>query len=50
MKHILDPEFKYAPSYATDIRETFARVAKEQQEKEVSEPEAEVRDVARTLS
>jgi hypothetical protein len=26
MKRILDPSFKYRPSYATDIRKTFARL------------------------
>ena len=27
MKSILDPTFKYVPSYATDIRRTFAKFA-----------------------
>jgi hypothetical protein len=26
---ITDPEFRYTPSYATDIRKTFARVRRE---------------------
>lgn len=29
MKSILDPTFRYRPSYATDIRETFERVRAE---------------------
>jgi hypothetical protein len=28
-KSILDPSFRYRPSHATDIRETFARVREE---------------------
>ena len=28
-KSILDPEFRYRPSHATDIRETFERVRRE---------------------
>jgi len=28
-KSILDPEFRYRPSHATDIRETFARARRE---------------------
>ena len=31
MKRILDPAFRYRPSYATDIRETFARVRRERE-------------------
>lgn len=26
MKNILDPSFRYSPSYATDLRRTFARL------------------------
>jgi hypothetical protein len=29
MKRILDPQFEYRPSYATNIRETFERVRRE---------------------
>jgi hypothetical protein len=28
-KGILDPEFRYRPSHATDVRETFERVRRE---------------------
>jgi len=31
MKRILDPQFEYRPSYATNIRDTFERVRREQQ-------------------
>jgi len=26
MKRIFDPEFRYTPSYGTDLRKTFARI------------------------
>jgi hypothetical protein len=29
-KSILDPEFRYVPSTATDLRKTFARIRREQ--------------------
>jgi hypothetical protein len=29
-KSILDPAFRYTPSYGTDIRKTFERVRREQ--------------------
>jgi hypothetical protein len=31
MKHILDQDFEYTPSFETDIRKTFERVQKNQQ-------------------
>jgi hypothetical protein len=31
MKTILDPNFRYVPSVATDLRKTFARIRREQQ-------------------
>ena len=33
-KRILDPDFEYVPSFDTNIRETFARVRREQAEAE----------------
>lgn len=30
MKSILDPSFRYTPSHATDVRNTFERVRREQ--------------------
>jgi hypothetical protein len=32
MKRILDPEFRYRPSFATDVRETFERIRREQRQ------------------
>ena len=31
MKHILDSEFRYRPSFDTDVRKTFERVRRQQQ-------------------
>lgn len=31
---LTDPKFRYRPSYATDIRKTFARIAREQKARE----------------
>jgi len=33
MKHILDSSFRYKPSFDTDVRKTFERVRRQQQEK-----------------
>lgn len=33
MKRILDPKFKYTPSFETNIRKTFQRARKEQEKK-----------------
>jgi hypothetical protein len=30
MRRILDPAFRYRPSFATDVRETFAKARREQ--------------------
>ena len=30
-KSILDPSFPYVPSYATDVRQTFERIRREQE-------------------
>ena len=45
MKHILDSSFRYKPSFDTDVRKTFERVRKQQQDKarEQSKPNPEVR-------
>ena len=34
MKHILDSEFRYRPSFDTDVRKTFEKVRRQQQVKE----------------
>jgi hypothetical protein len=38
MKRILDPEFRYRPSFDTNVRETFEKARREQQVKK-REPE-----------
>jgi hypothetical protein len=35
MKRILDPAFRYRPSFATDVRETFERIRREQRQQGV---------------
>jgi hypothetical protein len=49
MKHILDSEFRYRPSFDTDVRKTFEKVRRQQQVKdreqqpaELSEPKVKV--------
>ena len=32
MKRILDPEFRYRPSYDTDVRATFERARREREQ------------------
>ena len=34
MKHILDSEFRYRPSFDTDVRKTFEKVRRQQQVRE----------------
>jgi hypothetical protein len=34
MKHILDSEFRYRPSFDTDVRKTFEKVRRQQQLKD----------------
>jgi hypothetical protein len=47
MKHILDSEFRYRPSFDTDVRKTFEKVRRQQQvrerEQSKSEPETKVK-------
>ena len=45
MKHILDSEFRYRPSFDTDVRKTFERVKRQQQvrEREHSKPESRIK-------
>ena len=42
MKSILDCSFRYRPSFATDVRKTFERVRREQQE--AAKPKDEARE------
>jgi len=54
MKHILDSDFRYRPSFDTDVKETFEKIrrqqqlAKEQQAKDrenQAQPEIQVKGV-----
>jgi hypothetical protein len=50
MTRILDPSFRYKPSFETDLRKTFARVRREQaaiRAKSVAQPPARVMHIAR---
>jgi hypothetical protein len=47
MKHILDSDFRYRPSFDTDVRKTFEKVRRQQQvrdrEPAAGEPEIKVK-------
>ena len=47
MKHILDSDFRYRPSFDTDVRKTFEKVRRQQQVRErtqtPSQPEIKVK-------
>ena len=44
MKHILDSSFRYKPSFDTDVRKTFERIRKQQQQaREQTQPNPESR-------
>ncbi|HEX6528331.1 MAG TPA: hypothetical protein VF004_00840 [Burkholderiales bacterium] len=45
MKHILDSDFRYRPSFDTDVRKTFEKARRQQQtkEREQSAPEPEIK-------
>jgi hypothetical protein len=45
MKHILDSDFRYRPSFDTDVRKTFDKVRKQQQarDRDAEKPGAEIR-------
>jgi hypothetical protein len=49
MKHILDSEFRYRPSFDTDVRKTFEKVRRQHQqqvrerEQTQSQPETKVK-------
>ena len=48
MKRILDPEFRYRPSYDTDVRATFER-ARREREQSMDHAKEEQRDSALRL-
>ena len=37
MKHILDSSFRYKPSFDTDVKKTFERIRKQQQQPKARE-------------
>jgi hypothetical protein len=41
MKRITDPDFKYTPSHATNLRKTFARVRREQELQRIEQERVE---------
>lgn len=41
MKHILDSDFRYRPSFDTDVRKTFEKARRQQQAREREQTEAE---------
>ena len=49
MKHILDSDFRYRPSFDTDVKKTFEKIrrqqqqAKEQQAQKSKHPEVQVK-------
>ena len=46
MKRILDPQFRYVPSFETDVRKTFERLRREQREAPAPQAEARVLKLA----
>ncbi|MBV9360919.1 MAG: hypothetical protein JO292_05965 [Betaproteobacteria bacterium] len=40
MKHILDSSFRYKPSFDTDVRKTFERVRRQQQQEKAKDDAA----------
>jgi len=43
VKHILDSNFRYKPSFDTDVRKTFDRVRRQQQAQAREKPGPDVR-------
>ena len=40
MKHILDSDFRYRPSFDTDVRKTFDKIRRQQQGRDRDQPKA----------
>ena len=38
MKHILDSDFRYRPSFDTDVRKTFEKIRRQQQVRDREQP------------
>ena len=41
MKHILDSSFRYKPSFDTDVRKTFEKARRQQQDREREQAKAD---------
>ena len=41
MKHILDSDFRYRPSFDTDVRKTFEKARRQQQDREREQAKAD---------
>ena len=48
MKRILDPSFRYTPSYATDVRRTFERIRRDLESQD-GNPGAARKDTAKNV-
>jgi hypothetical protein len=46
MKSVFDSSFEYTPSSQTDVRETFARIRREQQAQSRQEEQVQIRPAA----
>ena len=40
MKHILDSDFRYRPSFDTDVRKTFEKIRRQQQVRDREQPKS----------
>jgi hypothetical protein len=45
MKHILDSSFRYKPSFDTDVRKTFDRIRRQQQQPKARDAATENREI-----
>lgn len=43
MKHILDSDFRYRPSFDTDVKKTFEKIRRQQQQQQAKEQQAKDR-------
>ncbi|MCD6041292.1 MAG: hypothetical protein K0R40_895 [Burkholderiales bacterium] len=49
MKHILDSEFRYRPSFDTDVRKTFEKIRRQQQSRDRGEPKGDAEPKVKVL-
>lgn len=49
MKHILDSEFRYRPSFDTDVRKTFEKIRRQQQARDRREPKGDAEPKVKVL-